>query len=136
MDTICRVEIHHGGEFKTREGVYYYKGGTIDNIYNVDVSALTVDRFLNFLHEIGYGNGLKLYYQKPLTTGKESYIFLWNNESVRASPRAKCIMVGYIDWLYGLCKFFAKRTCICSNGIIYNFACVKLYLRAHLVRQI
>ena len=56
--------------------------------------------------------------------------------SLRASPRAKCIMVGYIDWLYGLCKFFAKGTCICSNGIIYNFACVKLYLKAYLVRQI
>ncbi|KAK1370579.1 hypothetical protein POM88_036671 [Heracleum sosnowskyi] len=77
-----RVEIQHGGEFNSKEGIYYYKGGTIDNIYNVDISALSIDRCLNFLRDIGYGNGLKLYYKKPLTTGKESYILLWNDESV------------------------------------------------------
>ncbi|KAK1370160.1 hypothetical protein POM88_036252 [Heracleum sosnowskyi] len=77
-----RVEIQHGGEFNTKEGIYYYKGGTIDNIYNVDISALSIDRCLNFLRDIGYGNGLKLYYKKPLTTGIESYILLWNDESV------------------------------------------------------
>ncbi|KAK1397790.1 hypothetical protein POM88_007653 [Heracleum sosnowskyi] len=30
-----RVEIQHGSEFNTKEGIYYYEGGTIDNIYNV-----------------------------------------------------------------------------------------------------
>ncbi|WOH05035.1 hypothetical protein DCAR_0624447 [Daucus carota subsp. sativus] len=102
MDTICKVEIHHGGKFETREGVYYYKGGTIDNIYNVDVSALTIDRFLNFLHDIGYGNGLKLYYQNPLTTGKESYVFLWNDESVRKLHR-DALSLGYVSLFVDHC---------------------------------
>ncbi|KAK1351863.1 hypothetical protein POM88_026952 [Heracleum sosnowskyi] len=78
-----RVEIQHGGEFNTKEGIYYYKGGIIDNIYNVDISALSIDRCLNFLRDTGYGNDLKLYYKKPLTTGKESSILIWNDESVK-----------------------------------------------------
>ncbi|KAK1379145.1 hypothetical protein POM88_025889 [Heracleum sosnowskyi] len=82
-----RVEIQHGGEFNTKEGIYYYKGGTIDNIYNVDISALSIDRCLNFLRDIGYGNGLKLYYKKPLTNEKvDDVVEEMNFESDGSEP--------------------------------------------------
>lgn len=45
MDTI-KLEIYHGGEFKTREGIYYYKGGKCDTIYGVEINDLLLERFL------------------------------------------------------------------------------------------
>ena len=45
MDTI-KLEIYHGGEFKTREGIYYCKGGKCDTIYGVEINDLLLERFL------------------------------------------------------------------------------------------
>ncbi|KAL8115171.1 hypothetical protein AgCh_021848 [Apium graveolens] len=76
-----RVEIHHGGEFKNKEGIYYYKGGKIDTLYDVDLSILTVDSCLDYLQEAGYGKGLKLYYKKHGSHDRDGYKLLWNDES-------------------------------------------------------
>ncbi|KAK1361480.1 hypothetical protein POM88_045954 [Heracleum sosnowskyi] len=82
MESI-RLEINHGGQFKTNEGIYYYTGGTSENIYNVDIRSLSVETLLKFLKEIGYGDGLKLYYKPHKVTGKEGYKLIWNLESIK-----------------------------------------------------
>lgn len=82
MDPV-RIEIHHGGRFETRESIYYYIGGTTENIYNVDSRSLSVEILLKFLNEIGYGDGLKLYYKSPKVMGKNGYKLIWNFESIK-----------------------------------------------------
>ncbi|KAK1390442.1 hypothetical protein POM88_018620 [Heracleum sosnowskyi] len=84
------------GEFKTREDIYYYKGGTVDTIYNVDVSDLTLECFLDYLKLTGYGNDLKVYYKKPMTIGKEGYKFIWDHESVK-ELRLDAISLGHVS---------------------------------------
>ncbi|KAL1805892.1 hypothetical protein ACET3Z_028960 [Daucus carota] len=95
MDTI-KPEIYHGGEFKTREGIYYCKGGKCDTIYGVEINDLLLERFLTYFNRSGYGNGLKLYYKKHLPADKEVYKLLWNHESIE-ELRVHAIKSGFVS---------------------------------------
>lgn len=77
-----RLEIHHGGEFQSKQGIFYYKGGKVDTHYDIDLSVLTLPRCLEYLEKRGYGTGLKLYYNKPGSRNKDGYKLIWNEDSV------------------------------------------------------
>ncbi|KAL1813759.1 hypothetical protein ACET3Z_023824 [Daucus carota] len=107
MDTV-KLEIHHGGEFKTKEGIYYYKGGKCATIYGVDVSDLSLERFLGYLDDVGYGTGLKVYYKKPLTISQEAYKLLWDFESIK-EMRFDAIKYGIVSLYADHCAEEKKK---------------------------
>ncbi|KAK1374865.1 hypothetical protein POM88_031058 [Heracleum sosnowskyi] len=99
MDNII-VKIHHGGEFQSKQGIYYYKGGTVDTLYDVDLNAFTLDRCLEYLQEAGYGNELKLYYNKPGSRNKDGYKLIWNKdcvEKIREDAKFVSQIMLYVD---------------------------------------
>ena len=43
---------------------------------------MSLERFLGYLYDVGYGTGLKVYYKKPLTISQEANL-LWDFESIK-----------------------------------------------------
>lgn len=58
-------------------------GDIRENVYNVDIRSLSLETSLIFLNEIGYGDGLKLYYKPPKVIGEEGYKLIWNLDSIK-----------------------------------------------------
>lgn len=95
-----RVEIYHGAEFQTKEGIYYYKRGTVDTLYDVDLSVFTIDSCLEYLQEAGYGNELKLYYKKYGSRDRDGYKLIWNDDclnEIREDAKNVSIIEIYVD---------------------------------------
>lgn len=92
-----KLEYYHGGEFITREGIYYYAGGTIETIYDVDFKALTIESFRNFATQnLGYADGLKFYYKTHDKANNDRYKILWNDETNNELIE-DALRVGYVD---------------------------------------
>lgn len=77
-----RLEINHGGQFESKQGIYYYKGGTTDTLCDVNISAMTLEHLLDYLQEAGYGKGLKIYYMKPGSVNKDGFKLIWNDDCI------------------------------------------------------
>lgn len=77
-----RLEINHGGKFESKQGIYYYKGGTVDTLCDVNISAMTLEHLLDYLQEAGYGKGLKIYYKKPGSVNKDGFKLIWNDDCI------------------------------------------------------
>ncbi|KAL1808369.1 hypothetical protein ACET3Z_025359 [Daucus carota] len=94
-----RVEIYHGGEFETKQGLYYYKGGTVHTLYDVDFTVLKIDSCLDYLREAGYGDGLKLYYKKSSCRSRDDFKLIWNDEclnEIREDAKTACMIEIYV----------------------------------------
>lgn len=83
MESGVKVEIHHGGQFTTKNGIRYYKGGKTEYIYDQAVDNISVAMCEKFISaDLGYKN-FKIYWLKDGSSfDSNGCRLLWNDEII------------------------------------------------------